>query len=98
MPAYNTFPVKAIASALTSRGRRLWLNGRQVAPASTLLKMPPAMTLMSPLEAAAYSVDGVTGSMVNVSISRLVKPAFVIIQLTPPSLLLNTPPPPPAAA
>lgn len=90
MPAYNTFPVKAIASALTSRGRRLWLNGRQVAPASTLLKKPPAMTLMSPLEAAAYSVDGVRGSIATAeanSPSAIVR--FAARQLRPRSVVLK---------
>jgi len=51
-----------VAGMLKERG--FHVTGSDVGvypPASTLLKMPPAMTLMSPLEVAAYSVDGVRG-------------------------------------
>src|SRR5579859_3380329 len=52
------------------------------------LQLAPPSVLLNTLRAAAYSVAGVTGSIVRAEVLAWI---VVLIQLSPPFVLLNTP-------
>src|SRR5262245_31648988 len=101
-PAYSVVGVRgsSTTAVIASLVRKLSV---QVAPSSILLNTPP-VPMCSPActkavelsEVAAYSVVGVTGSMVTALVNVSEMPELLSVQLAPAVVLLKMPPAVPA--
>jgi hypothetical protein len=88
-PSLPPFEHRCSGSSIRRAAKNSWLNGCDLVP-GVLLKMPPAMTVMSPLEVAVSSVDGVRESIASasaVSSSAIARPPFAARQLRPPAVV-----------